>query len=315
MAMRVLIVNIDSTIPNLALHKIMAYYRGRGAAICQIEDKKTMTRPLPLLLDSYDKIFVSCVFTWNRERCKKWEGIADIGGSGYSLHKDLPSKIDAMKPRINYGFITRGCIRKCPFCVVPEKEGKIKEVADLHDIWDGKAGMVTLMDNNILALPKSFFKVCRQIRKAGIQVDFNQGLDHRLLTDEVCQALLSLDTRAKTSDKIRFAYDDIAYKSSVLRALKMLKRNGIGDWKTRWYVYVGPEDTLDTVLPRVNLLRDWKQAVFLMRDRDKGVMANKDFEKIYGWTLHVSAFSMITFEDFGKNYEPSSRSKSNLLNV
>lgn len=313
--MRVLVVNIDSTIPNLALHKIMVYHRARGNDVCQIRDEKKVTLPLPLLLEDFDKIYVSCVFTWNRERCEKWEGTADIGGSGYSLHKDLPSKIEAVKPRINYGFITRGCIRKCPFCVVPEKEGKIREVADLYDIWDGKAKMVTLMDNNILALPPSFFKACEQIKKEGIQVDFNQGLDHRLLTDDVCEALLSLDTRAKTSDKIRFAYDDIAYKPTVLKALKMLKKHGIGDWKTRWYVYVGPKDTLETVLPRVNLLRNWKQAVFLMRDRDERVMANKDFEKIYAWTLHVSAFSLISFEDFGRNYTPSSRSRKNLLNV
>ena len=173
--MDILVVDVDSSIPNLALQKIVMYHRKRGDRVRQIKDDL----PYSLLNTSYDKVYVSCVFSWNKHLCKKWEGIAEIGGSGYSLTKELPPEIDAMKPKINFGFATRGCIRNCYFCIVPKKEGKIKEVGDLYDIWDGKAEEVIFMDNNILALPKVFFKVCKQVKKENLRVDFNQGLDRK----------------------------------------------------------------------------------------------------------------------------------------
>lgn len=297
--MDILVVNLDSIIPNLALQKIVMYHKIKGDRVRQIEDNKSKRKlPYPLLIDSYDKVYVSCVFSWNKPRCQKWEGLAKIGGSGYSLTKELPPEIDALKPKINMGFTTRGCIRKCHFCVVPQKEGYIREVGDIYDIWDGKGKDISLMDNNILALPKTFFKICRQLKKENLKIDFNQGLDHRLLTDKICKELLSLRYSSDAGGKIRFAYDDVAYKPTVLRALKMLKKNGMRDWHTRWYVYVGIKDTVETVLERVNLLRSWKQAVFLMRDRDKAVMSNRVFAKIYSWTSTIPAFSTIEFDEF-----------------
>lgn len=269
--MKILIVNIDSVIPNLALHKIEFYHRQLGDTILCINDNSPS---LPLSLGDFDKVYVSCVFDYNEGKCKKWEGIAEIGGSGYSLTKKLPLKIDKVKPKINLGFATRGCIRNCSFCIVPEKEGKIKAVGDIYDIWDGVSKEVLLLDNNILALPNHFFRISKQLKKENLTVDFNQGLDFRLLTDKICKELFSLKHRVE----IRFAFDYISYKKIVLKALKMLKKNGLKDWQTRWYVYVGVGDTIDTVLKRINILRDAKQLVYLMRDR--AVIKNPDFKEM-----------------------------------
>jgi hypothetical protein len=297
--MRILVVNIDSVIPNLALAKIVKFHQDKGDEVRQIKDKTISAGlPYPLLIDTYDKIYVSCVFSWNKNRCMKWESIADIGGSGYSLEKTLPPEIDAIKPRMNMGFITRGCTRNCPWCIVPKKEGKVHQVGDIYDLWDGKSNLITIMDNNILALPKVFFETSKQLKKEKLMVDFNQGLDHRLLTDEICQELFSLKYPGSTGSKIRFAFDHISYKKSVLKALKMLKRNGLKDWRTRWYVYVGVEDTVETVVERINILRDEKQAVFLMRDRDKRVMQNKEFANMYIWTNHIELYAHIPYEKF-----------------
>jgi len=300
------VVNIDSTIPNLALRKIVMYHKRKGHRVRQIGKDL----PYSLLERSYDKVYVSCVFSWNKKHCKKWEGIADIGGSGYSLSKKLPSEIDAMKPKINLGFATRGCIRNCYFCVVPKKEGKIKEVGDVYDIWDGEAKDIIFLDNNILALPKTFFKICKQLKKEGLKVDFNQGLDHRLLTDKICQQLFSLRYGGRSGGKIRFAFDDIACESSTLKALKMLKKHGMKDWNTRWYIYVGVKDTVETVLRRVNIIRDWKQAAFVMRDRDKRVQENEDFTRIYSWSTNIWAFASVTFSEFNQDYAVYNKLKS-----
>jgi hypothetical protein len=300
--MDVLLVNVDSTIPNLALAKLAMFHRNRGDRVRQIRDTEGSILPYPLFLDEYSRIYVSCIFSWNKNRCIRWEGRAEIGGSGYSLEKQLPADIEALNPKINQGFITRGCIRHCPWCIVPQKEGKIRQVANAYDLWDGKSDSIVIMDNNILALPRAFFETCEILKRENLMVDWNQGLDHRLLTNEICSELFSLKYIRESGQKIRFAFDHISYRRSVVRALKLLKEHGMKPWRTRWYVYVGTYDTVETVLERVNLLRDWQQAVFLMRDRDSKVQRNQEFRKIYIWTTCVEAFSKIPYEEFRRSY-------------
>lgn len=306
--MNIHLINIDSTIPNLALAKIGMYYRNLGHDVFEEGDSnRNLFAHSPIHGEA--KIFVSCVFDWNRSLCDKWEEYpnAIIGGSGYSLTKRLPNKIESLKPKINYGFTTRGCIRKCPWCIVPEKEGKIREAGDIYDIWDGKAKSIVIMDNNLLALPETFFKISKQLKKEKLAVDFNQGLDHRLLTDEICQELFSLKYKSDIGAKIRFAFDHMSYEKSVLKALDLLKKNGLKPWRTRWYVYVGTYDTVETVLPRLNILRECQQAAFVMRDRDKVVQDNKEFQKLYSWSANIWAFSTSVYEEFSTAYSEAEK--------
>ena len=283
---KILLINIDSTIPNLALKKIEKYHKDKGDEIIWNYE---------LMRDTCDKIYVSCVFDWNKPKCKDWEGIAEIGGSGYSLEINLPKEIDDIKPRINYGFTTRGCIRNCYFCIVPKKEGKIRATGDVYDIWDGKSKELIIMDNNILALPEHFKLIASQIRKENLKVDFNQGLDHRLLTDDLARELLTL----KHIQEMRFAFDDLGYTPSVLKALNMLKSNGLRDWGSRWYVYIGEKDTFDTVFKRMELLRSHKQAVYVMRDRK--VYDNPQWIALASWGNTMGAFKMNFSEVFDKS--------------
>lgn len=275
--MKVLLVNIDSTIPNLALKKIEKYYQDNGDEV--IWD-------MPIEADLVDKIYVSCVFPRNKQRAVSIHPHAIIGGSGYDLHIKLPPEIEAMKPKINWGFTTRGCIRKCHFCFVPEMEGYIHVEGDIYDLWDGESKEICLMDNNILALPKHFKMICEQIRKENLRVDFNQGLDHRLLTKDLWLELLSL----KHIHEIRFAFDDIAYKNTALRALELITTNGGKNWGTRWYVYVGTKDTFGTVYERLEILHRYKQHAYLMRDEQ--VYGKPEFVALASWTNMAGAFKM-----------------------
>ncbi len=254
--MKILLINIDSILPNLALKKIEKYHINKGDEV--IWDYE-------LFASQADKIYVSCIFDWNKPLAEHWGMYPQsvIGGSGYSLKIELPKRIAKIKPRINMGFTTRGCIRNCEFCIVPKKEGKIHAIGDIYDIWDGKSKELVIMDNNILAMPKHFMKISWQLKKEKLKVDFNQGLDHRLLTDEICKELLSL----KHIYEIRFAFDDIAQKLTVEKAIKMLKSHGLKNWQARWYVYIGEKDTFDTVYKRMVYLREEQQMVYVMRDR------------------------------------------------
>jgi len=301
--MKILLVDVDSKIPNVALQKLQFYYEQQGDKVCCIRDKSLLP-----FVDVYDKIYVSCVFDYNKHRCKKWEGIAEIGGSGYSVTKKLPPEIEKVKPRRNIGFTTRGCVRNCSWCIVQQKEGKIRVTGDIYDIWDGKAKTITLLDNNILGLPKQFFKLSRQIKKEKLKVDFNSGFDHRLLTDELWKEMITLQywadwggTTKGSIAKIRLAFDHISYKKSVRRALKIMQRHGLRNWQTRWYIYVGTDDTVKTVLDRINILRDAEQLVFVMRDRDSRVMSNPEFEKIYVWGCDVRAYCTTPYSEYTKD--------------
>lgn len=175
--MKILIINIDSKLPNLALAKIEMYHKIAGDEIIYDND---------LYLNYVDKIYVSSIFTCNINKTKYYEKYnAIIGGTGYNIHTKLSDEIDKLEPKINIGFTTRGCIRNCSFCFVPQKEGKIHIVGDLYNIWDKKSNFVTLLDNNITALENHFISILKQAQKENIKLDFNQGLDFRLLNENM----------------------------------------------------------------------------------------------------------------------------------
>jgi uncharacterized protein YfbU (UPF0304 family) len=259
--MVVSLIDIDSKIPNLALKKIERYYLDKGAEVVWNN---------PLWVGVSDKIFVSCVFTKNKDKCLPWEGIADIGGSGYDLTKTLPDEIERVNPKINFGFTTRGCIRQCEFCIVPQKEGMIRVVGDIYDLWDGVSQDVVLLDNNILAQPSHFFHICQQLKHEKLRVDFNQGLDHRLLTAEIAHELKQVSHK-----EYRFAFDSMKSFDSVAKALGLLKEAGIN--RCSWYVLVGFDTTFAEDLERLNYLRDNNQGAYVQR-----------FETCYSKTHYVA---------------------------
>ncbi len=302
---KILLVDIDSTIPNLALKKIEMYHAAKGDEIIW---------NLPLAIDLVDKAYVSCIFPENRYKCEIFEGRAYIGGTGWDFIKKrtgeveqkyntvLPEEIESLNPKINYGFTTRGCIRNCYFCFVPRKEGKIRVIGDIYNIWDGKSKEIILMDNNILALPDHFMKIAKQLKREKLTVDFNQGLDHRLLTEEIWSELISL----KHVHEIRFAFDDIGYIPVVNKAFKIMEKVGLRDWQTRWYVYVGVKDTFDTVYERLEILRSHKQHAYVMRDRQ--VVDKPEWIALAAWAGEPGNFKK-NFIDLMDNSEVYGRHK------
>jgi hypothetical protein len=131
------------------------------------------------------------------------------GGTGYGLGTKLPDEVEHMFPDYGiygaadmaYGFLTRGCPRKCAFCIVSEKEGaRSRKVADVAEFRDAQP-CVRLLDPNLLAAPEAD-ALLGQLAASGAQVDFTQGLDIRLLDRE--RATLLKKVRIKT---VHFAWD------------------------------------------------------------------------------------------------------------
>lgn len=286
--MKIGLIQVDGTLPNLALMKLSRFHKNKGDEVILIKDKTICQR-----LESFDKVYISCIFEENKgvalELAKQFKNV-EIGGIGVNNIR-LTEEIEHLMPdyelfNCNYslGFTTRGCIRNCKFCKVQGHEGGIRINCDIYEFWDRKHKEIIILDNNILALPEHFKKIAQQIKENNLIVDFNQGLDHRLLTPEICNILLSL----RHKHEIRFAFDHVSYKPMVLKAIKMLREAGLKDWQTRWYCYVGVDDTFQSVYDRMKLLQENKQGVYVMRDRR--VYDKKEYIALASWGNMMGAF-------------------------
>lgn len=284
--MKVLLLNIDSKLPNIALKKIEMWHRQCGDEV--IWD-------MPMLLGTTDKAYASCIFTKNAGIVANYKGLYPelvAGGTGYDLTIKLPSEIEDMKPKINYGFTTRGCVRNCKFCFVPKSEGYIQAVGDIYDIWDGSSKTITLLDNNILALPEHFAKICSQCIGEGITVDFNQGLDLRLITRELGEIL----ARVKTKD-IRFAFDHPELERVVRKKIAMLRDiNGRGRKGFFFYVLVGFDTTFEEDLHRVEVLKELGCRPYVMRHEN--TPKEKRYITLAEWANQMWTLAKYRYEEY-----------------
>ena len=128
-------------------------------------------------------------------------------------------------------FTTRGCIRKCPFCMVPKLEGKITPVInDVKSHINPDYKKIILWDNNFLASP-NWKKILNELRDLDLLIDFNQGLDARLIDEEKARILTELRVPL-----LRFAFDDINEKTMITKTVDLLTKYGLNRRKISIYV-------------------------------------------------------------------------------
>ncbi|MBO4975958.1 MAG: hypothetical protein J6D17_14655 [Bacteroides sp.] len=148
----------------------------------------------------------------------------------YSLYPEHTGYGQPLRKQTAYGFLTRGCPRGCHFCHVAPKEGKCSyKVADLSEFWNGQ-GNICLSDPNILAC-KDALPLLQQIIDSGAKVDFNQGLDARLITPAKAELLTSMKIVQP-----HFAMDSMEAMEPVKRGLRLYvdaykRRHGKWDWR------------------------------------------------------------------------------------
>lgn len=258
--MKVVLFDLDlshrrRTFPNLALMKLSAYHRARG-------DEVFFNFPLA----QGGKVYVSCVFPWNARYANgRFPAGTVRGGSGLDLHSELPAEIEHIMPDyslypmdFSMGFTSRGCPRRCPWCIVPEKEGNIRATASIYEFWDRRYNKIILLDNNLLASP-NWRSIVTCLIAEGLEVDFNQGLDIRLVDKEVVSYLKHVKAR-----QLRFAFDDICYESSVRKGIELLTKQGIPSRKLSFYVLVGFNDDAEDAVERMRILHSYNVDVYPM---------------------------------------------------
>jgi radical SAM superfamily enzyme YgiQ (UPF0313 family) len=284
---KIAIYNLEPKYINIALEKIKMYYELKGD---HVENYFALNH------NNYDKIYCSSIFDFTDKKFVTPDMIC--GGTGFKdlINKKLPKYYEEMKPKLNAGFCSRGCIRNCKFCLVRQKEGCIKATGDIYDLWDGISKEIILHDNNLLALPDHFKLICSQIKKENLRVDFNQGLDIRLVTDEICEILKSIKTK-----KYRFAFDDDSLFPIIKKKIKLLKKYKITGV---FYILVGFNSDFDNELKRINYLHLQGQRAYVMRH--KNCDNDKRYIALYNWCNNPVGFRKMDFykefleSDFGK---------------
>ena len=311
--MRIGLIDCDShRYPNLVLMKISAWHKSQGDHVEWYQ---------PLFSGHMDRVYISKVFSFSPdyEYCIDADEVIR-GGTGYAITQDfegvesydkdkdpeLPYEIEHIYPDYSiypeltgntaYGLLTRGCPRNCSFCHVTQKEGQCSyKVADLKEFWDGQK-KIELLDPNILACP-DWKDLLQQIIDSKAQVNFNQGLDIRMMTAEKAEMLSRIKMQT-----IHFAWDRYEDKDLVLPRFEEFKKYS-KVCPHNLYVYVLCGDREKRIRPedleRIYWLRDHGYAPYVMLYDKEHLPTKHELKRLQRWVNNRFVFWKVkTFEEY-----------------
>jgi hypothetical protein len=272
--------------PNVALMKLSAWHKAQGDSV----------EWFSAIFADYDKVYSSKVFTWTQQDPYLPKDVV-IGGTGHDISATLPGEVEGMMPDYSlydcdksYGFLTRGCIRFCPWCFVPKKEGRIRAHQDIEDFLQHKE--VVLMDNNVLAHRHGIEQIEKMV-KMGIKVDFNQGLDARLIDNAMAKLLAKL----KWKPSIRLACDSVEMIEPIRKAVELLRWHNATP--SQYFCYVLVKE-IEDALERVRFLKGIYVYPFCQPYRDKeGTEPTREQKRFARFCNHRAVFRSTTWEDYG----------------
>lgn len=275
--------------PNLASMKISGYYKELGHVVTLLTEYKD--------LELYDKVFISKVFidTYIDEDILKLNNV-EYGGTGFYFDKapNLPNEIEHHMPdyhlyddwvqsEINrgikesqfsdylynsIGFITRGCFRKCPFCV-NKKYDKAEINSHVFEFFDPSRKRISLWDDNFLSHPE-WSELLKELEETGRYFQFRQGLDIRLMTEEKAERF----SKVKYYSDYIFAFDYIEDRELIENKLTLWKKYVkkttklyvfcAFDRDDKWNNEFWKQDIIDT-FERIKILMKYKCIPYIMR--------------------------------------------------
>lgn len=272
--MEVLFIDEDSKFGSLYLMQLSTYHKAKGDEVFLNE------------WNNPDKVYISCLFRKNRAkalgRAKMFpKAEVEIGGTGinYSLGDlgimRLKPDYDLYPSEESLGRTTFGCIRKCPWCCVPQKEGRFQRWQHISEFYDERFDVIHLLDNNILSDVDWFFKNTTFILKHGLKIK-EEGMDIRLLTPKIAYRLRKLDFKGM----LHFAWDQIKDEKKVLEGIRILKETGFDTREEiSIYVLVNYNTTREEDIYRCEVLRDLDVNPFVMVYEDNG-KSDKWYKKL-----------------------------------
>ena len=310
--MKIGLIDVDGhNFPNIPLMKISAWHKQQGDSVEWYD---------PLFSGHMDIVYMSKVFSFTPD----YPYVVDTdkllrGGSGYCIElfdgkeiynaendKPLPYEVEHIYPDYSlypdqtkdtaFGFLTRGCPRGCGFCHVASKEGKrSKKVADLSEFWRGQKKIV-LCDPNILAWPEHM-DLLKQRVDSKARVNFNQGLDIRLVNDRNMELLKQIKL-----DSIHFAFDRWQDKDVIeprLRAFREKTGYHRGKGNVMVYILTNFDTNLEQDLYRIQLCRELNFSPFpMIYDKEH---CDPIYKKLQRWCNNFVFWRVPTFEEYRRN--------------
>ena len=305
--MKIGLIDVDGhNFPNLALMRISAYHKAKG------DDVEWWFGDLVY----YDIVYMSKIFSdaYTKDVEEPWNaGKVIKGGTGYCIslvngkevfdktkNTELPPEIEKMFPDYSIypehdfavAMTSRGCPNGCGFCHVASKEGKCSyKVADLDEFWKGQKKIV-LSDPNILAC-KDHKELLQQLIDSKAKVEFNQGLDIRMINNDNLDLL-----RQVKLTHIHFAFDRYQDKDIIEPRLRAFHELGYdrGKGKVMVYILVNYDTALEQDIERIQLCRELNFSPYpMIYDKEH---ADPIYRKLQRWCSNYIFWSVPTFEEY-----------------
>jgi hypothetical protein len=322
--MRVRLTQIDGAKPNLALMQLAHFYRSRG-------DEVALTRAVrrDLFEPEYDLVLGSQIFDYSAnksdelranfpgavikgtgtgdfETVEQFLGVDEYEHHDYSDYPDFPHSI---------GFTQRGCRLSCKFCIVPKKEGKVRGLNSIADIWRGQGHpkQILLLDNDFFGQP-DWKARAEEIISGGYEVCFNQGINVRLIHEEGASSLARMkyrDDQFKTK-RIYTAWDNRRDEEIFFKGINTLLGAGIRPAHVLVYMLCGywPNETFEDVYYRYQRMTDAGLLPYPMVYDN----TNKTLKRFQRWVVRRYC-QFIPWEEFGRHHEAAVREEVGMFDA
>ncbi len=302
--------------PNLALMKISAFNKEIGNNVELLNSYKD--------IDNYDKVYISKVFNFTKVPKEIFDKKnVQLGGTGfyfenapsleyycehhmpdYHLYDNyVASQIERGKDpkkflyyqKCSIGFLTRGCFRKCDFCVNKKYDTPLFH-SKISEFLDKTRPFICLLDDNVLAY-KNWEQIIDSLIETQKPFQFRQGLDIRLLTHKKAKKLSEI----KYHGDFIFAFDNIKDKNLVEKNLKLWRQ--YCKKTTKLYLLCGYfsqdlQDIIDT-FERIKILMKYSCNPYIMRYE---AYKDSEFKNIYiqlaRWCNQPQFYKKMSFREF-----------------
>ncbi|HHX69637.1 MAG TPA: hypothetical protein GX708_16515 [Gallicola sp.] len=296
-------------------------------------------------LDKFDKVYISKVFTdtYIPEDILTLSNI-EYGGTGFFYDKapPLPDYIEHHMPdyhlydewiqdKINHGcnrkefkeyldysigFLTRGCFRKCGFCV-NKKYDHVFLNSPLEEFYDPTKKKICLLDDNFFGF-KDWKEHLNKLQATGKPFKFKQGMDERILNEEKCKMLFS----SKYDGDFTFAFDNIKDADVIKGKLQLIRKHT--DVIPKFYVLCGfdrkdkyddmfwVQDIIDT-FERIKILSEYKSLPYIMRfNRYEDSPYKGMYITLARWCNQPSIFKKKSFREYCEMNQEYTQTKNGL---